>query len=248
MKKPSSLVTNISAYKFVTIADIDTLRTKLEDECKRCQLKGTILIATEGLNLFLAGKSDAIDDFLTWLRRDERFADLTAKYSTSETAPFGKLRVRIKREIITMKRPLIRPENHRAPAVTPETLKRWLDFGHDDQGRPVVMMDTRNDFEVDAGSFDDCVDYRLRKFSEFPNTVENRVNDFAGKTVVTYCTGGIRCEKAVLVMREAGYDNVFQLDGGILNYFEKVGGAHWQGACFVFDERQALAPDLTPVK
>ncbi len=145
-----------------------------------------------------------------------------------------------------MNRPAIQPQSGRAPAVSAATLKRWLDQGHDDAGQPVVTLDTRNAFEADLGRFEGCIDYRIDKFSEFPPTVESHAAALRGKTVVTYCTGGIRCEKAAIVMREAGIDNVYQLDGGILKYFEEVGDAHWQGNCFVFDERRALDSALAP--
>src|SRR5699024_7613554 len=120
------------------------------------------------------------------------------------------------------------------------------DQGHDDDGRPVVLLDTRNAFEVDYGAFSDAIDWRIERFTQFPDAVRANRADLEGATVVSYCTGGIRCEKAVIFMRELGLDNVFQLDGGILKYFEEVGGDHYDGDCFVFDGREALAPDLTP--
>jgi UPF0176 protein len=156
--------------------------------------------------------------------------------------------VKVKREIIRMNMPAIRPVAQRAPAVDAPTLARWLQAGHCDDGRPVVMLDTRNGFEVDAGAFDGAVDWRLDKFSDFPAALDAHKDDFAGKTVVSYCTGGIRCEKAALVMQQAGIEHVHQLDGGILTYFEQTDGAPgWRGGCFVFDERVALDPALQPV-
>jgi Predicted sulfurtransferase len=130
--------------------------------------------------------------------------------------------------------------------VTPERLRAWLDAGCDDEGRPVVLLDTRNAFERDLGSFADCVDFRIGKFSEFAPAVEEHAADFAGQTVVTFCTGGIRCEKAALLMQDCGIEHVYQLEGGILEYFEQVGAAHYQGGCFVFDEREVLGSDLRP--
>lgn len=244
----SEATINISAYKFVTLHDVEVLRLQLLNACQKNELKGTVLLALEGLNVFLAGSKAQIEAFLTVLRADERFSDLTVKYSVSQSAPFRKLRVRIKREIITMRRPLIQPERCRAPAVTPERLQVWLNQGQDDEGRPVVMMDTRNAFEVDAGTFHHCIDYRISKFSEFPEIIEKKADEFQGKTVVTFCTGGIRCEKAAIVMQQAGFERVYQLDGGILNYFEKVGGDHWNGSCFVFDEREGLNANLQPLR
>ncbi len=240
----SPSVTNIAAYLFVSIDDIPTLRDRWQARCDELELKGTILIAPEGINLFLAGAADRVDLFLNDVRSDPRFAGLQVKVSFSDTQPFRFMRVKPKKEIITMKRPLIRPEDGRAPAVEAATLARWLENGVDDENRPVVLMDTRNAFEVDYGTFDGALDYRISKFSEFPDIVENRVHEFDGKTVVTFCTGGIRCEKAAIVMQESGYERVYQLEGGILKYFEEVGQAHYHGTCFVFDERETLDAQL----
>ena len=237
---------NIAAYKFISIDDTVAMQPVLRDLCARLALKGTILLTPEGINLFLAGARPAVDDFLTWLRSDERFSDIEVKESQSAEQPFNKMLVKLKAEIITMKMPLIRPEQGRAPAVTPTVLQRWLDQGHDDGGKPVVMLDTRNAFEVDVGSFEHTVDFRIDKFSDFPAAVEQHRAELAGKTVVTFCTGGIRCEKAAIHMQQIGYDSVYQLDGGILKYFDEVGGAHYQGDCFVFDHRTALNPQLAP--
>lgn len=237
---------NIAAYKFVEIADRAALRERLLDLTRTLSLKGTILLAEEGINLFLAGPEEAVNNFLQTLRGDARFTDLYAKQSWSDCQPFKRMLVKLKREIIRMDHPAIRPAAGRAPSVDAKTLARWLDAGHDDQGRPVVMLDTRNAFEVDHGAFDGAIDWRLAKFTEFPQAVLAHRQDFAGKTVVSYCTGGIRCEKAAIFMHEVGLSDVYQLEGGILQYFEDVGGRHYHGACFVFDEREALDPQLLP--
>jgi UPF0176 protein len=237
-------IVNIAAYKFVSFDDHADRREQYRKICAELGLKGTILLTPEGINLFLAGTRAGVDGFLAWLRSDARFADIEVKESYSDTQPFKRMLVKLKREIITMRMPLIQPEKGRAPAVDPQTLKRWLDQGHDDDGKPVVMMDTRNDFEVDVGSFDDTIDYRIEKFSDFPQVAAQHKDEFTGKTVVTFCTGGIRCEKAAIHMKNIGYDSVYQLDGGILKYFEEVGGAHYHGDCFVFDYRTALNPNL----
>lgn len=239
-------VVNISCYKFVSLDDLPALQARLAAQCEALQLKGTILLAPEGINLFLAGPRGAIDAIMGTLRADARLADLSPKESISQTQPFKRLKVKIKREIITLNRPQIRPEAGRAPAVTPERLRAWLDAGCDDEGRPVVLLDTRNAFERDLGSFADCVDFRIGKFSEFAPAVEEHAADYVGKTVVTFCTGGIRCEKAALLMQDCGIEHVYQLEGGILKYFEQVGAAHYQGGCFVFDEREVLGSDLQP--
>lgn len=241
-----ALYINIAAYKFITFDDTEAMRPQFQAMCQQLSLRGTILLTPEGINLFLSGLRADIDAFLAWLRSDSRFADIEVKESVSQEQSHKRMLVKIKKEIITMRMPLIKPELGRAPAVAPATLKRWLDQGHDDAGKPVVMVDTRNDFEVDVGTFTNTVDYRIAKFTEFPAVIEAHKEDFAGKTVVTFCTGGIRCEKAAIHMQNIGYDNVYQLEGGILKYFEDVGGAHYDGDCFVFDYRTALNPKLEP--
>lgn len=237
---------NIAAYKFVSFDDTIEQRPVFLDKCNQLSLKGTILLSPEGINLFLAGTRASVDTFLSWLRRDHRFADLEVKESFSQDQPFKRMLVKLKHEIITMKHPLIKPELGRAPSVDAQTLKRWLDQGHDDDGKAVVTMDTRNAFEVDVGTFVDTIDYRIAKFSEFPDVVAQHKDALNDKTIVTFCTGGIRCEKAAIHMKNIGYDSVYQLDGGILKYFEEVGGDHYQGDCFVFDHRTALNPKLEP--
>ncbi len=238
-------VLNISAYLFTRIDDPHALREALRARAVDAGLKGTVILAEEGINLFLAGAPESVRGFVADLGADERFAGLTTKESWSSAQPFRKLLVKVKREIIRMDRPAIRPSGGRAPAVAPDTLRRWLDQGRDDDGREVVLLDTRNAFEVDYGSFRDAVDWRIERFTQFPDAAAAAAPDLAGKTVVSYCTGGIRCEKAAILLREFGVA-AYQLDGGILSYFEQVGDAHWDGECFVFDEREALTPDLQP--
>jgi UPF0176 protein len=242
--QPAHPIVNISAYKFVTLDNIAELRPRFQQRCIELGLKGTILLATEGINMFLAGSRAAIDGYMAWMHQDPRLADIVAKESLSDRQPFRRMLVRLKKEIITMKHPLIKPELGRAPAVSAHDLKRWLDQGHDDDGKPVVMVDTRNAFEVDVGTFEQTLDYRISKFSEFPEVIAQNKAQLEDKTVVTFCTGGIRCEKAAIYMRDIGYQRVYQLDGGILKYFEEVGGAHYKGDCFVFDQRTALNPQL----
>jgi UPF0176 protein len=245
--------TNIAAYKFVALPDYLALRQPLREKCQALELKGTILIASEGINLFLAGSDAAIGQFLEFLQGDAlfagRFTELEHKRSVSDHIPFRRMLVRVKKEIVTMRVPTIAPAGGRAPAVSATTLRRWLDAGHDDQGKPVTLLDTRNAFEVELGSFDGARQFSIDRFGEFPDALRRARADaadgLAAGTVVTFCTGGIRCEKAALFMRAQGMDNVVQLDGGILRYFEEVGPAHWHGECFVFDDRVALDPSLT---
>ena len=238
-------VLNISAYLFTRIDDPHAVRADLLPRAVEAELRGTVIVAEEGINLFLAGEADLLRAFIGHLRVDERFASLTTKESWSDDQPFRKMLVKVKREIIRMDRPAIRPEGGRAPAVAPATLRRWLDQGRDDDGREVVLLDTRNAFEVDYGAFHAAVDWRIERFTQFPEAAEAAAPTLQDKTIVSYCTGGIRCEKAAIHLRELGL-SAFQLEGGILGYFEHEGDAHWDGECFVFDEREALTPELRP--
>ena len=245
-------ILNIATYKFVPIADPNQLQDELRTQALAAGLTGTILLAEEGLNLFLAGPEAGARAFVADLKADDRFADLAPKESWSATQPFKKLIVKVKREIIRMNHPTIKPDFSqpcgRAPAADAHTVRRWLDQGHDDEGRPVVTLDTRNAFEVDVGTFKGAIDWRLNKFSDFPQALLEHKAELQDKTVVSFCTGGIRCEKAALFMRQAGLKHVVQLEGGILKYFEETGGAHYQGDCFVFDERIAVKPDLSALQ
>ena len=239
-------VLNIAAYKFVGLDDAAKIRAPLLDFALAYSLKGTILLSPEGINMFLAGSEEGVQAFLATLRQDARFADIPVKESWSETVPFKKMRVRLKREIIRMNHPTIRPENGRAQAIDPATLKRWFDAGHDDEGRPLLLLDTRNDFEVEEGHFQGALNLHIQKFTDFPEAVAKVQDQLKDHAVVSYCTGGIRCEKATLYMNGLGLQHHWQLDGGILKYFEEVGGSYYEGRCTVFDERGALDTQLIP--
>ncbi len=246
--------TVIAAYRFVDIADPPALRQTLLGRAQAGGLKGTVLLAPEGINLSLAGTPAAVAKWLQALQADARFAQLELKSHSAASLPFKKLLVKCKREIIRMNEAGVRPQAGRAPAVDTTTLQRWLQQGHCDEGRPVVLLDTRNAFEVDAGRFAGALDWRLHSFGGFPAALQAHRDALVGKTVVSYCTGGIRCEKAALWMAQQGVPHVHQLDGGILRYFEEAPrvqaadghweSPHWQGQCVVFDERQAVGPDL----
>jgi UPF0176 protein len=244
---PALPVLNISAYLFTELKDTAALREACHGQASALSLKGTVLIAEEGINLFMAGPPQAVRDFVSWLHLDPRLVPITPKESWSASQPFRKLLVKVKNEIIRMNHPAIQPQTGRAPAVAAATLKRWLDDGHDDQGRPVVTLDTRNAFEIDGGSFVGALNWRIDKFSDFPAAASQHLDDLRGKTVVSFCTGGIRCEKAAIYLREQGLSQVYQLEGGILKYFQEVGSAHYSGNCFVFDERRGVNPDLSPL-
>ena len=235
------MIANIAAYKFVQLDNRDRLRDALYCRCVAGDLKGTVLLAPEGINLFLAGVKPAIDDFVSHLKSDIRFADIEVKWSWSDFVPFKRLRVKLKNEIVSFRTPGVDPVATPAPLVTPTDLKRWYD-----EGREFVMLDTRNDWEFQRGTFDRAINPKLNNFCEFPKATPS-LDDLKQKVVVTFCTGGIRCEKAAPLLQRQGFKEVYQLQGGILKYFDECGGAHWTGNCVVFDERGTLDPQLRPV-
>ena len=241
------MLLNIAAYHFVEIADPQTLATRLRTAAEASALHGTVLVAEEGINLFLAGAESAIHGFLEELRGDPRFAAIVVKESRSRVQPFARLKVKVKREIIAFRRDGASPFAARAPSVAPATLARWIRQGTDDSGRRLVLLDTRNREETAHGSFAEALTLPIDNFTELPDALTPHRSALADATVVSFCTGGIRCEKAALWLRGDGMDNVLQLDGGILGYFEHVGGAGYDGRCFVFDERVALDPQLQPL-
>jgi UPF0176 protein len=240
-------ILNIAAYRFVTIAAPAAVVAHVRELCEARELKGTVLVAPEGINIFLAGEAAAIHEFLRMLGEDERFADLEVKFSESPAVPFKRLRVKLKREIITFRNEGISPRAGRAQSLAPARLREWLRQGRDDEGRELVLLDTRNRQEVAFGSFEGALTLPIDRFTDLPDALAAKRDTLQGKTVVSFCTGGIRCEKAALWMQQAGYENVLQLEGGILGYFEQVGAEAYFGRCFVFDERVALDPQLQPL-
>lgn len=232
-------IVNIAAYKFLFLDDLPRRHAELLPVCQRLSLKGTILLSPEGINLFLAGNRGAIDDFLSILRSDPALADLEVKESYSDYQPFGRMLVKIKREIIAFGVEGIDPREQTSRRVSALTLRQWLD-----EGRPVTLLDVRNDMEVGVGTFRNAVAIGVDDFRDFPRAASALPPEMKEQVVVTFCTGGIRCEKAGPELENQGFNDVYQLDGGILKYFEECGGAHFEGECFVFDQRVALDPDL----
>lgn len=232
-------VTNISTYRFAPLDGLKELREELMESCKAWNLKGTILLSTEGINLFVAGSAESIELLLTRLRRIPGLEDLTPKVSLSDAQPFNRMLVRVKKEIISFGVEAVRPADYTSPKIAAKELKRWLD-----EGKPVTLLDTRNDYEVKLGTFKGAIDPQIKTFRGFPEVVRKLPDALRDQPVVMFCTGGIRCEKAGPFMEMEGFRNIYQLDGGILKYFEECGGAHYEGDCFVFDQRVGVDPAL----
>ena len=234
-----SAVTNISTYRFAPLTGLKELREELQSSCKAWELKGTILLSTEGVNLFVAGAAESIDKLLGKLRSVPGLEDLTPKVSLSETQPFNRMLVRLKKEIISFGVEAVRPADYTSPKIAAKELKRWLD-----EGKPVTLLDTRNDYEVKLGTFKGAIDPDIKTFRGFPDAVRKLPEEMKDQPVVMFCTGGIRCEKAGPFMEMEGFKDIYQLDGGILKYFEECGGDHYDGDCFVFDQRVGVDPAL----
>ncbi len=230
---------NIAGYKFVTFHDLSQLRINWLEVCEQLHLKGTIILSPEGINVALTGCIAEVTTFKAMIASDEYFSDISFRESYSSVSPFKRLKVKIKKEIITLRRPEIRPEIKRAPSISPEQFKQWLD-----EERVLTVLDTRNNYEIEFGTFVGATRLNVDDFSELPGVVDQLLTD---KPIVMFCTGGVRCEKAGLYLANKGFPEVYQLEGGILNYFSRVGAAHYSGNCFVFDERVALKPDLQPI-
>ena len=227
-------------YHFTRFDDPAALRPDLLALCEAQEVKGTLLLAREGINGTIAGPRAGIDAVLAHLRGLPGCADLEWKESTARSAPFGKLKVRLKREIVTMGQPDVDPMQGTGHYVAPADWNALI-------GQPdVVVIDTRNDYEVAIGTFDGAVDPRTASFGEFPEWWEKNRDRFAGKKIAMFCTGGIRCEKSTNYLLGQGVEEVFHLKGGILKYLEDVPQeqSRWQGDCFVFDNRVSVGHGL----
>jgi predicted sulfurtransferase len=238
-------ILNIAAYRFVTVDQLPERREALSTLCQNLSLKGSILLSSEGINLFLAGTENNINAFIRYLAENPLFeplgmANTPYKKSWSQYQPFNRMLVKLKQEIIPLGLPEIQPSKHTAPALPPQLLKQWLD-----EGLEFTLLDTRNDYEIRLGTFEKATVLDLQHFRDFPSACKAQLTEETKqKPVVMFCTGGIRCEKASVALEQQGYSQVYQLEGGILNYFEQCGGAHYKGDCFVFDKRVALNPNL----
>jgi len=236
---PVTPILNIAAYKFLPLSDLRSLRARLQTLCKNENLKGTILLSPEGINLFVAGEAHGIEQLLAQLRSWPGLADLQPKLSETDHQPFRRMLVRLKKEIIAFGVEGIDPARRTSPKLSARELKRWLD-----EGRPVTLLDTRNDYEVKLGTFKNALALGIDHFREFPEAVARLSPELKKQPIVMFCTGGIRCEKAGPFMEREGFETVLQLDGGILEYFKECGGEHYDGECLVFDQRVGLDPGL----
>jgi len=232
-------ILNAAAYKFAELTGLPELRERLKAKCRSLGLKGSILLSPEGINLFIAGERTAVEVLLGDIRDIPGLETLEAKFSESGEQPFNRMLVKLKQEIIAFGVEGINPARHTSPRLPPKELKRWLD-----EGRPVTLLDTRNTYEVKLGTFSGAVTLPIRHFRKFPQAVDALPEELKQAPVVSFCTGGIRCEKAAPYLERAGFREVYQLEGGILKYFEECGGSHWEGECFVFDKRVGVDPAL----
>ena len=230
-------------YKFVSLADLPGWQAKLSGLCRQAGLSGTLLLASEGLNGTVAGRRDGLVQLVDWLRGQPEFRDIEIKYALHEQCPFHRMKVRLKKEIVTMGRPDIEPASQAGTYIEPKDWNRLIS----EPG--VLVVDTRNDYEIAIGQFAGAVNPHTASFREFPAFAEQLASlpeAERPKKIAMYCTGGIRCEKSTALMRQYGFDEVFHLKGGILKYFEDVAekDSLWQGECFVFDERVAVNHQL----
>jgi UPF0176 protein len=234
-----SQILNIAVYKFARLTGLPERRERLRTLCKQLTLRGTILLSHEGINLFVAGEPDSVRQLIVELEADPEIGVLTVKESFSDYQPFSRMLVKIKQEIIAFGVSGIDPIDQPSPKIKPHELKSWLD-----EGKPCVLLDVRNDYEVELGTFDNAVAIGVDHFRHFPEAVGKLPESMKADPVIMFCTGGIRCEKAGPYMQQQGFKNIFQLEGGILKYFEECGQNHFQGECFVFDKRVALDANL----
>ena len=230
---------NVAGYKFEPLENLDSLIPEFQNKCDELGLKGSVYLSPKGINFSIAGTEKNIDTYIEFMEEDSRFRDIPLKKTFSETQPFRRMKVRLKKEIISLGRDDINPRELTGDYISPRELFEMYETKED-----VIVLDTRNEYETRVGLFENAVDLQLDTFRDFPSAIETLPEEYKDKQIVMYCTGGIRCEKASAVMMKAGFSDVKQLEGGVLDYFKETGGAYWNGDCFVFDERVALDKEL----
>ena len=230
---------NVAGYKFEPLENLDSLIPEFQNKCDELGLKGSVYLSPNGINFSIAGTEKNIDTYIKFMEEDSRFSDIPLKKTFSETQPFRRMKVRLKKEIISLGRDDINPRELTGDYISPRELLEMYETKED-----VIVLDTRNEYETRVGLFENAIDLQLDTFRDFPSAIETLPEEYKDKQIVMYCTGGIRCEKASAVMMKAGFSNVKQLEGGVLDYFKETGGAYWNGDCFVFDERVALDKEL----
>lgn len=235
-----SNITVCAMYRFVDLPHYEEIRQPLLDQMNTLDVKGTLLLASEGINGTVSGTSEAIESLLTWLRSIPEFSDIDYKLSFDEEQPFYRTKVKLKKEIVTMGVEGIDPKRVVGTYVKP---KDWNALINDPE---VLLIDTRNDYEYEIGTFEGAVNPNTESFREFPKYVDDHLDPAKHKKVAMFCTGGIRCEKSTAFLKEKGFDEVYHLEGGILKYLEEVpkSDTTWKGDCFVFDNRVAVNHDL----
>ncbi len=229
-------------YQFARFDDPDAVRLSLAARCDQVGIRGTIIVATEGINATIAGLSDQVTLVLAHIRTLPGCAVLDVKFSVPEIMPFHRMKVRLKREIVTMGRPDIDPLSDVGHYVAPEDWNALIDAPE------TIVIDTRNDYEVEIGSFAGAINPETKCFSEFPDWFRTHRDELSGHKIAMFCTGGIRCEKATAFLKAEGFDDVYHLKGGILKYIADIPAAdsRWEGECFVFDQRVAVGHGLSP--
>ncbi|SFV76789.1 Rhodanese domain protein UPF0176 [hydrothermal vent metagenome] len=234
------MFTVCALYQFVRLDDFEEFRTPLRELMVKLEVKGTILLALEGLNGTICGSQASIDKVLQFLKDDGRFNNLEIKFSHSKDTPFKRLKVKLKKEIVTLGVSNIDPLSSVGTYVSPQD---WNALISDPD---VVLIDTRNNYEYEIGSFKGAINPSTETFREFPTYTKNNLEQYRGKKVAMFCTGGIRCEKSTAYLKSQGFDTVYHLHGGILKYLEEVdeGQSLWEGECFVFDDRVAVKHNL----
>ena len=232
-------ILNVAGYKFEPLKNLDYLIPQFQNKCDELELKGSVYLSPNGINFSIAGTKENVNTYIKFIEQNPKFKDIPLKKTFSATQPFRRMKVRLKKEIISLGRDDINPKELTGEYISPRELFEMYENKED-----VIVLDTRNEYETRVGTFENAIDLNLDTFRAFPEAVESLPEEYKDKQIVMYCTGGKKKKKASAVMMKAGFEDVKQLDGGVLEYFKETGGAYWEGDCFVFDERVALDKEL----